>query len=181
MKGKVKFAFAAVLLAAFVTMFAGEVPAAQLKRPDWVGVKYTGYELRRNSKIKDIKDPHYWFLVLKFDIINNSKDGRIMTAIFDRTLSWNGVLSDLDNWNLYNGMPRYNLKRFIEGTKPYKGEWYPGQTYKYNDVATLGNLIGRLDYNRWEAFNQRLGKGYGKGHDFKLDKYSIDFQVSSKK
>ena len=55
--------------------------SAALAKPDWVTVKYTGTQLRKQKNTK-VGDGNHLLLVHKFDIINNSKNGDIITAIF---------------------------------------------------------------------------------------------------
>ena len=183
MKGKVKFVVTALMLAVFVATFAVEALAAN--KPNWVTVKYTGAFMRTTKNTKNT-DGNHRSLVLKFDIINNSKDGRIMTAIYDRTISWNGVLTinglvpeamDLSLHPKYRYKPAsWNVKFSMNGTNPYKGEWYPGQVYKYEHIIPLKSLI--KPYNGdWVKTNEQSKEKPG----FKLDKWSLDFQVSSKK
>ena len=182
MKGKVKFVVTALMLAVFVATFAVEALAAN--KPNWVTVRYTGAFMRTNKNTENT-DGNHRSLVLKFDIINNSKDGRIMTAIYDRTISWNGVLTIHDlkreeagtpmNPSYYRSPMSWNVKHSMKGANPFKGEWYPGQVYKYELVIPLNSLI--KPYENWQTTNEQSKKKFG----FKLDKWSLDFQVSSKK
>ena len=99
--------------------------SAALAKPDWVTVKHTGTQLRK-QKNTTVGDGNHLLLVHKFNIINNSKNGDIITVIFDRKISWNGVFTIPD----YPGTmesPSWKVNFSMTGTKPYKGEWYPGQ------------------------------------------------------
>ena len=157
------------------------VPVAEAKKyPDWVSVKYTGYSVR-TQKGTNIKDPNHLIIALHFDITNNNKNGRVMTAIFDRDISWRGEIRS-------GIMPMPIQASFrIKGTNPYKGEWYPGQTYKYTtSVGFSGlSLIGndgtslRLSSGQWEYMNRGFVANNGSAR-FALKSFSLDFQVSSR-
>jgi hypothetical protein len=164
MKGKVKFAVAAVLMAVFVAAFAAEA----LAYPSWITVKYTGSTLRY-VKNKKVSDGNYLCLVHKFDIINNSKKGDILTAIYNRNISWNG---ELNLTKLY--ADPFKVKYAMKGTSPYKGEWYPGQTYKYEHSVPLNSLIKPI--RDWKFTNEAAAKGC----NFKMGRWKLDFQVASK-
>jgi hypothetical protein len=169
MKRKTQFALTVVLLAVFAAVFAGEAMA----KPNWVTVKYTGAALRTN-KDKKIDDKNYRSLVLKFDIINNSKSGDIMTSIYDRNINWKGVFS-IPDIGFYHNSPSWNVGYTMKGANPIKGEWYPGQVYKYEHSVPLGLLIKASD--GWKLTNE----GSLKGFKFKLGEWSLDFQVQSHK
>jgi ABC-type transport system substrate-binding protein len=69
-----------------------------------------------------------------------------------------------------------NLKYSLTGTAPYKGEWYPGQVYKYEHSVPLYKLIKPLD--NWKKTNEGWKN---KKTSFGLAKYSLDFDVQSHK
>ncbi|MDR1580177.1 MAG: hypothetical protein LBS35_07450 [Synergistaceae bacterium] len=164
-------AFLAVLLAIFAALsFADEAAA----KPNWVTVKYTGSALRKN-KDRKLEDGNYYSLVLKFDIINNSNSGEILTAIYNRKISWNGVFTIPDVGSRHEQL-RHDVKYSMNGKEPYKGEWYPQEVYKYEHSVPLNRIITQPYYG-WEVYNKGLKEGY----KFKLDKWSLDFQVRSKK
>jgi hypothetical protein len=180
-----RFAAAAILIAAFLTAFAHISEA----KPNWVTVKYTGASLRKNKKEGiNSSNKNYLILAVKFDIINDSKNGDIITAIYDRNLNWNGVFTVTEMYRKeeHIGMSSqtqmvwkpasWNVKSSFKGTEPYKGEWFPGQVYKYEHTVFLGSLI--KPYNGdWKATNEQAFKKFG----FKLEKFSLDFQVASHK
>ncbi|WP_367337250.1 hypothetical protein [Aminivibrio sp.] len=97
MRGKNRFGLLTGIAVLMLLAFA----SAALAKPDWVTVKYTGCKLstRKNTKVTD---GNHRTLVLYFDIINNSKNGDIITAIYDRKIAtkecspstrWNRALS----------------------------------------------------------------------------------------
>ncbi len=158
--------------------------SAALAKPDWVTVKYTGTQLRKQKNTK-VGDGNHLLLVHKFDIINNSKNGDIITAIFDRKIRWNGVFTIVqmtsttqyffDGKNSTTWKPaHWNVKFGMTGTNPYKGEWYPGQVYKYEHTIPLNKLIKPYD-GSWKTTNEAAFKKF----NFKFDKWSLDFQVRS--
>ena len=155
--------------------------SAALAKPDWVTVKYTGTQLRKQKNTK-IGDGNHLLLVHKFDIINNSKNGDIITAIYDRKIRWNGVFTILEIKSPPNHYPAtwqspsWNVKYSMTGTNPFKGEWYPGQVYKYEHSVPLKKLIKPYDGN-WKKTNEAAVKKFR----FKFDKCSLDFQVRSHK
>ena len=183
MKGKVKFALAAFLIALLtVIVVVGEAPA----KPGWVSVKYTGYELKTTKGTK-ISDKNHLRLVLKFDIKNNNKEGRIITAYFDKNIVWDGVFSATQwardtskpevwgrgyPWKLAN----WNLKKNSKFSKPSKGVWYPGEVEKYTIWYSLDELINP-GKTSWKVFNEAIKRG----HKFKMNNWNFDFQVSSKR
>jgi hypothetical protein len=177
-----KRALTALMLAVCLFSLAGEAAA----KPDWVTVKYTGASLQ-TQKGKNIDDKNYRRLVMKFDIINNSKNGDVITAIYDRNINWSGVFTinqmessteyffdgnDSTTWKPASWNVQYKMK----GADPYKGEWYPGQIYKYEHSVSLGALI--KPYNgSWKQTNEATKRGFG----FKFNNWSLDFQVQSHK
>ena len=71
MKGKIKYALAAVWLAVFVAAFAGEA----LAKPDWVSIKIQSWS------VKEVNGS--WKLRLAITHTNNS-DNRVVTNIYDK-------------------------------------------------------------------------------------------------
>jgi hypothetical protein len=182
MKKETRFALLVMLLAVLISAFVGEATA----KPGWVTVKYTGTALRKQKNTKE-SDGNHLRLIHKFDIINNSKNGDVMTAIYDRTMSWNGVFTIkemessteyfFDGNNSTTWKPaNWDVKFNMTGTEPYKGEWYPGQVYKYEHSVPLNKLIKPYD-GSWQKTNERAFKKYG----FKFGQWSLDFQVQSHK
>jgi hypothetical protein len=175
-----QYALTMLVLAIFVFAFADEA----LAKPDWVTVKYTGVSLRTQKGKKD-DDKNYQRLVLKFDIINNSKNGDILTAIYDRNINWSGTFTlPKMSWEVSNATwpnegwipASWNVAFKMKGADPYKGEWFPGQVYKYEHSVSLGSLIKSYD-GSWKKTNEAAKRGF----NFKFDKWSLDFQVQSHK
>jgi hypothetical protein len=175
-----KYALTVLLLAACLLSLAGEAAA----KPDWVTVKYTGASLQ-TQKGKNNDDKNYRRLVMKFDIINNSKNGDVITAIYDRNISWSGVftINQMERkvtnatWPNEGWVPAsWNVKYSMKGTDPYKGEWFPGQVYKYEHSVPLGTLIKPYD-GSWKMTNEATKRGF----NFKFTNWSLDFQVQSHK
>ena len=176
MKRTMRFAIAAVLLTFFVASFVGEVQA----RPGWVSVKYKSAKLII-QKGKKSTDKNYLRLELTFGITNNSKSGDIMTAIYNKKVSWSGRLVDV-----YDMGTEYPVGYSGNFPNPNKGEWYPGQTYDYKTSVPLGLVIKesaisktRGSWNRgsWKNLNEALVKKWA----FKMSKFFLDFQVRSKR
>lgn len=183
MKGKVKFALAALLIALLtVSTAAAEAPA----KPSWVSVKYTGYELRTRKNTR-ITDGNHLMLVLNFEIKNNSKERRIMTAYFDKSIRWDGVFT-ANQWVRDRSKPEvwgkgypwkpanWNIKDVSKFTKTSKGEWYPGHVEKYSVSYSLDKLINP-GKTSWKVYNESIKRG----HKFKMNNWSLDFQISSKR
>ena len=174
MKKERQFVLPALLLAALLLVFAGEAAA----KPDWVTVKYTGTSLRRQQNRQDTSGNHL-LLVHKFDIINSSKNGDILTAIYDRKISWSGKFTILDidmvDDEEESGDPvTWNVRFSFNGTNPIRGEWYPGQVYKYEQTTPLSRLIRPYEED-WKLTNRAAFKNF----NFKFEKLSFDFQVTS--
>ena len=183
MNAKLKYALATFFVALLVVFLITE---GALAKPGWVGVKYTGYELKTRKDTR-ITDKNHLMLILKFDIINNNKEGRIMTAYFDKNLNWDGVFT-ATQWARDRSKPEvwgkgypwkpanWNLKKSSKFSKPSKGEWYPGEVEKYTVSYSLDQLINPGKAS-WKDYNEAIKRG----HKFKMNKWNFDFQVSSKR
>ena len=173
MKRNMKFAVAAMLLAVFAAAFAGEA----LARPNWMSVKLAGHEIRRNPNSKNSSSPNHLTFVTRIDITNNSKD-RVVTAIFDRTTTWNGKINF--------GKMQWNIAELRRGTDPIKVELYPSQTYKFENRVTLDQLGSaakgdgyRKPFKRsqpWSEINAQMLKGYTRT----VNSWNMTFQVESR-
>lgn len=167
-----------MMMLATVFLAAGAVEAKSY--PDWVTVKYTGASLKTQKNTK-ATDGNHRSLVLKYDIINNSKRGDIITAIYNRKLRWNGTFTVPS----LGGKNQWSVKGGGTGTKPVKGEWYPGQVYKYQLVVPLNKILdptykqgmSATQWYDWGTFNNAIKKG----SKFKMAQWDLDFQVSSRK
>ena len=109
MKGKVRFAVAALLLAAFVAVFAGEALAAQ--NPNWVS--WTWKWSREAAKNKDISSPDYWWYKVEVTFKNNSQD-RDIVAIYDRKATLSAPII-----NILFGVPRNDKVKIQQSTAKY--------------------------------------------------------------
>ena len=78
MRGKNRFGLLTGIAVLMLLAFA----SAALAKPDWVSIKYTGCRLL-TVKNTEVTDGNHRKLVLYFDVINNSKEGDIITAIRD--------------------------------------------------------------------------------------------------
>ncbi len=173
-----------VLLAGITVLFLLVFASAALAKPDWVSVKYTGCRL---VAVKDTKvtDSNHRKLVLYFDVINNSKEGDIITAIYNRDISYTGAFTiPKMKWGTirYSGVESegwesasWNVHSSGKFSNPEKGEWYPGQVYKYYFSVFLNTLIKPKD--NWKKTNEAVTRGF----QFKLEKYFFDFGVQSHK
>ena len=153
------------------------VPAAEAKKyPDWISVRYVGYTVQVQKGTTE-NDSGHLRLVLHFDITNNNKNGRIMTAIFDRSITWNGEIKQ---------GPNISKVGFVfRGTSPYKGEWYPGQSYRYKHEVNIrqlnyvGGQSGKFSTPYWNALNRGL-KTKNSLYGFIMRAFNLDFQISSR-
>ena len=68
----------------------------------------------------------------------------------------------------------WNVRFSINGTNPIRGEWYPGQVYKYEQTTPLSRLIRPYEED-WKLTNRAAFKNF----NFKFEKLSFDFQVAS--
>jgi hypothetical protein len=179
----IKYSWLLMVVLIFVFMTAGEAWA----KPNWVGVKFTGWSVRV-QKGQKITSGNYLHLVLKFDIKNNSKSGDIITAIYNRKISWKGNATipalvyrqrsgySVEESTTIENVSLKNLHYSMTGAKPYKGEWYPGQVYKYEHTIPLSKIIKPV--GSWKNTNTGWRK---KGAKFAMKEYSLDFQVRTKK
>ena len=172
-----------VLLAGITVLFLLVFASAALAKPDWVTVKYTGCRLVAVKNTK-VTDSNHRKLVLYFDVINNSKEGDIITAIYNRDISYTGVFTiHKMKWGTIYGVVEsqgwkpesWNVSYAGKFSKPEKGEWYPGQVYKYDISVPLNDLIKPKD--NWKMINE----GASKGFSFKAEKLFFDFGVQSHK
>lgn len=156
--------------------------SAALARPDWVTVKYTGCKVITTKNTK-VTDGNHRRLVLYFDVINNSKSGDIITAIYDRKISYKGsfVINQMEWGTIYGPVETqgwksaaWNISYSNHFTNPEKGEWYPGQVYKYDITVPLNKLIKPKD--NWQKTNEAVIKGFSFNPT-----WSFDFSVRSHK
>jgi hypothetical protein len=181
MRGKNRFGLLAGLAVLLLLAFA----SAALAKPGWVSVKYTGCKLLTGKNTK-VTDGNHRKLVLYFDVINNSKSGDIITAIYDRKISYKGVFTihKMEQGLVQNGVIQsqgwrpatWNVSYSGKYTNPIKGEWYPGQVYKYDVSVPLNKLIKPFGGN-WKKTNEAASRGF----NFKPEKLSFDFEVRSHK
>jgi hypothetical protein len=175
------FILSVVVVPLSVLASAGELWA----NPDWVEVKYTGWTVR-TVKGKGATTGGHLRLVLKFNITNRSKKGDIITAIYDRKITWNGTASvptlvyrsrsgySPEESMIIEAIKYNNLKYSGSFSEPIKGEWYPGQTYKYELSVNMNKLIKPTE--SWKATNDGWKRDNSK---FAMKKYSFNFQVRS--
>lgn len=165
----------------FLLLFA----SAALAKPDWVTVKYTGCKLVTVKNTK-VTDANHRKLVLYFDVINNSKNGDIITAIYDRTIKYKGVftITQMEWGTVYLGgvveskgwkPASWNISYSGKFSNPEKGEWYPGQVYKYDISVPLNKLIKPKE--NWKTTNEASSRGF----NFKPEQLYFDFGVRSHK
>jgi len=181
MRGKNRFGLLTGIAVLMLLAFA----SAALAKPDWVTVRYTGCKLSTEKNTK-VTDGNHRKLVLYFDVINNSKSGDIITAIYDRKIGYKGVFTihKMEQGLVQNGVIQsqgwrpatWNVSYSGTYTKPIKGEWYPGQVYKYDISVSLNKLIKPFGGN-WKKTNEAASRGF----NFKPNTLSFDFGVRSHK
>lgn len=165
-----------LLAAVLALVFA----SAAWAKPEWISVKYTGCKIvtAKNTKVTD---GNHRKLVLYFDVINNSKSGEIITAVYDRKISYKGPFTiNQMEWGTIHGPVgtqgwkpvTWNISYSGHFTNPEKGEWYPGQVYKYDITIPLNKLI--KPYGDWKKTNEAVMKSFS----FKPT-WSFDFSVRS--
>jgi hypothetical protein len=178
MNEKTKCMLTMGLLAVFMVMFAGEASA----KPDWTSVKYTKWYVKKNPN-KTIDDKDYLEVIMWFDISNNSKDGHIITAIFDKSISYDilvKVYVNFNGWNTYD----FTRKNSFKISTPQKVELYPGQSTPFSVSISAENLVLNRHFFgfSWKMFNQGLlGMNSNTAPKLQINSWDIDFQVSSKK
>ena len=70
----------------------------------------------------------------------------------------------------------WNVSHSGTYSNPIKGEWYPGQVYKYDITVSLNKLIKPFGGN-WKKTNEAASRGFS----FKPNTLSFDFGVRSHK
>ena len=187
MKGKVRFAVAAFMLTIFVAVFAGEALAASY--PNWIGVKYVKAELVIDNNT-NIADKNHLYVRFWYDIKNNSRDSRIMTAYYDQKLNLSGANFTVKQWRRDSSKPAegwpaqypwasatFKLGYKKNWTHVEKVELYPGQTEKSHYTIPLSHLINP-GQRSWKDTNEAVKRGFSVSS---VPGGSLDFQVSSKK
>jgi hypothetical protein len=172
MKGIVKFAFAAVLLAVLVTAFAGEAPAAGLTKPDWVrATTILGpHDIVKTGK--DITKGDYLSVRVGVTYRNNQDSGRILKAIFDKTITFTDVQIG-DTW-----MPEWHKRGTITITssKINQVEIWPNNTIKLIYFIPLSQFLTPGKWGTWKSANESVLQGKYKA---KFKSWSHGFNVRS--
>ena len=152
MKGKLKFAFAAVLLAVLVAAFAGEAPAAALTKPNWVGASTTlgPHDIVKTGK--DITKGDYLSVRVGVTYRNNKDSGRILKAIFDKTLTFTDVQIG-DTW-----MTEWHKRGTITITSSRinQVEIWPNNTTKLMYYIPLNKFLTPGRWSDWKNVNEDL-------------------------
>ncbi|MBQ9527549.1 MAG: hypothetical protein IJR68_08055 [Fretibacterium sp.] len=158
-KSFVKRSLSVVLL--FAALLCVSAPA--LAYPKWVGVKGK-WSIVRNESQKDPNAKDYKKIKVSVTYTNNSRD-KIITAIFNKTLSMEGGLKvKWDGGGRYGAEP---IKASIKSTRVSKMELYPGQSTSMYYLLPVNGTSHLRDFNKY-------------GADLGINKWWHDFQVSSK-
>jgi hypothetical protein len=174
MKGKMKFAVVALLLAVFVAAFAEEAFAA--KNPNWVGRKIT-WSIERNTDQQNAGAPDYWRVRIRVNHTNNSSD-RDITAFYDKQVRFRAVL----NRDFYYArqIPGANVSHTINSSRVNNVTVWPGRSSPLNYYIPLGNLL--IAYNReWGQLNREISALSNQNSIFKDVGIGYDFHIRSKR
>ena len=166
MKGKVKFTLAAVLLAVFVAMFAGEAMA----KPDWLGVKIRSWSIQKVGQ--NSGKPGYYKLNLEITHTNNNND-RVITAIYGKTGKFTLRKEFVYKGKKTTAFSVMNLK----SDRTNNVDLTPGEatTLSYElSITHCDNGLKGVGWT-WDEANRLLGSG-----GWKLT-WSYDCSVKSKK
>ena len=174
MKGKVKFAVAAVLLAAFVAMFAGEALAAQ--NPNWVS--WTWKYSREADKKKDISSPDYWWYKVEVTFKNNSQD-RDIVAIYDRKATLSAPII-----NILFGVPRNDKVKTQQSIAKYDKAQvvniWPGRSHTLVYWFPAKDFVKPHGKSLWGDLNHQISeRGLLVRNEIKFGNHT--FSVRSKK
>ena len=169
---KVKFALTLVLLAAFVAMLAGEA----LAYPDWITVS-APKELSLVKNGKDINKGDYWAVEFTVTYANKKDSKRIITAIFDKTLSVKGLKP---NTNKYHVDWKVLGAATITSSKINKDlEVWPNSSKRLYYYIPLDKVLSRgVGSSSWPTINSFFENNKT---PFVYDSWSHDFQVRSEK
>ncbi len=134
---KLSAGFAAMLLAAFCIFALSQDAFA---KPDWMQVKYS-YPTLVFAKNK--KNNQLGYLILKFTTtyINNNKEGKIVTAIFDKNMR---VTYDYCPYANKSASSCYKGSAGWKSSKVNKVEIYPGQKWTSTWTIPLDRMPGNL-------------------------------------
>jgi hypothetical protein len=169
MKERMKFAFAAVFLftlAFFVTAFAGEA----LAKPKWIAATtpLSGHRIVQTGK--DFRKGDYYSISVGVTYRNNRDSGRIITALFDKTLTFNDISIERTYWQ------KIQKKVTITSSNVNKVEVWPNQTTKLIYNIPLNKVVTPNSDENWAAVN-----GYIHDRKVQFKSWSHDFQAQSQK
>jgi hypothetical protein len=170
MKEKMKVTLATALLVFFTVMFAGET----LAYPNWIQISAPS-KLGLVKNGKDINEGDYWALKFTVTYKNTKNSGRIITALFAKTLSIENIKPDatyLDQPYQYYSP----LTSTVTSSKINKLEVWPNSSAKLSYFIPLNKLIKAN--KPWKTVNEWFGKN---STPFKYESWSHDFQARSEK
>ena len=149
MKVKIKVALVAVLLTAFVVVFAGEAMAE--KDPKWVTWSATGRIIRNPDKNIPITAGNYYVVEIQITYTNNSKDTDII-AFYDKYVK---LTATTNQWfgNLPSGKPTWAS---VTSDKINKVEVWPGKSYSLVYYMDISNFT-KPGATGWSGFNREIG------------------------
>lgn len=160
---------AAMLLAVFCTFSSTQ--EAYAKKPDCMKITYSRPTLHVIGK--DSEKPGYLGLRVGVTHKNISKNGEIVTAIFDKKLSITYNFS-------FNSSGKNPISRTITSSKVTKVELYPGQSKTLYYMIPIDNK-GKIDWY-WSTVHREILEDCRKDpkrlyNYIKDRKYKYDFQV----
>ena len=163
-----------LLLSLFIAVAVVASASLAEAKPGWVKTSVKSIILVKCNPNADINKPGYWCLIVKVNHINQSKEGRIITQMYDKSI--NATFS-LAVWGTTYNVTRSS--KFTAVTDVDKG--YPGQTYEHSYRFPLNDKfwLEKLDptYRQWKSVNNKLADA----KQLKVKSFVYDFQIRSTK
>ncbi|MDO4839964.1 MAG: hypothetical protein Q3990_04750 [Desulfovibrionaceae bacterium] len=169
---KIQAGFAVLIVSAFCLFsFAQESCAA----PKWIEISYSRPTLQIVGK--DISKPGYLALRVSVHHENKSKNGEIITAIFDKKLKLDYIMDRYLPPNTKN-----ECTARVQSSMVSKMHLYPGQKVSLHYLLPITQK-GKITSN-WRWLNEKILSDYKNGwldDIFKKRKYSYEFQIKRDK
>lgn len=170
---KLNACLAVILFTVFCVFSLGQ---NAFSAPKWIKITYSKPTLQVVGKDKN----NSGYLALKVSVIhkNNSKNGEVITAIFDKEL---GISYTIRNY-IGLGSKGNRFTTSVKSNKVNKVDIYPGQKftlYYLVPIQSKGNYQGSF-----REFNDQILRDYKSGgvdSIFKDRKYSYNFQIKKEK
>lgn len=168
----IRACFAVLILSAFCLVFLTQETCAA---PNWIEISYSRPTLQIVGK--DISKPGYLALKVKVRHRNISRNGEVVTAVYDKKLKVSYIM---DRYAPNNA--RNECTAQVQSSNVSKVHLYPGQEFALYYLLPIRNK-GKIT-NDWRWLNEKILSDYKAGrldHIFKNRKYSYEYQIKKEK